>query len=220
MVGLLVGMLATGHLVRDGRGHYTLGPRMYSLSIRVSAGVSLTNLARPLLTELVRRTGETALLGILAPDAEVATYIDKVESHNPVRYTVALGERRELHATAIGKLLLAYMDRPRQNKYFLSHNLVQFTPNTITSVSGLRMELALIVRDGISRTDSERIAGASAVAVPVLDDAGRLIVALALAGPSERMRNGRVALEKELRKTAQSLTELVSGHGPRSSSSA
>lgn len=214
MVGLLAGMLDGGYLFRDEQGRYTLGPKMLSLAMRVTARTDLTSLARPVMTELVERTGETALLGTLAPDADVSMYIDKVESTNPVRYTVSLGERRELYASAIGKLVLAYMDKERRENYLRNETLRAFTPNTITSVRRLRVELGRIVREGISRTNSERVLGASALAAPVLGSDGRLVVGLALAGPSERVRDNLAHLEKHLHAAARRLSELVAGRAP------
>ena len=211
LVGLLAGMLGGGYVSRDEQGRYTLGPQMLSLSMRVTGGTDLTLLARPLLAELVERTGETALLGTLAPDADLSMYIDKVESANPVRYTVSLGERRELYSSAIGKLLLAFMEKPRREKYLRTEPLRAFTPNTITSVRRLRSELAQIVREGISRTDSERVVGASALAAPVLGPDRRLVVGIALAGPSERVRDNREHLEKHLQEAARRLGELLVG---------
>lgn len=211
MVGLLSGMLEGGYLARDAQGRYTLGPRMLSLAMRVTAGTDLTALARPVLAELVRKTGETALLGSLAPDAAVSMYIDKVESPNPVRYTVSLGERRELYSSAIGKLLLAYMDLEKRDQYLSRVPLKAFTPNTITSARRLRAQLAEIREDGLSRTDSERVMGASALAAPVLDGAGTLVAGITLAGPSDRMRANAERFAADVRAAARTLTELVAG---------
>lgn len=211
MVGLLAGMLDGGYLARDAQGTYTLGPRMLSLAVRVAARADLTLVARPLLVELVERTGETALLGTLAPEAEVSMYIDKVESPNPVRYTVSLGERRELYASAMGKLLLAHMDKVRRDKYLRTQTLHAFTPNTITSVRRLKEELDQIVRQGISRTNSERVVGASALAAPAFAADGALLVGIGLAGPSDRVRANRTKLETHLREAAQRLTHLIAG---------
>lgn len=211
MVGLLAGMLDCGYLQRDQQGTYSLGPRMLSLAMRVTAKTELTVLARPLLARLVEQTGETALLGTLAPDADVSMYIDKVESSNPVRYTVALGERRELYTSAIGKLLLAHMDKARRDKYLRTERLRAFTPNTITSVRQLRGELEQILRDGFSRTNSELVIGASAVAAPVFGPHGKLLVGIGLAGPSHRIHANRPKLESHLHEAAKSLTQLVAG---------
>lgn len=216
LVGLLAGMVEGGWLARDGQGRYTLGPHMLSLAMQVTARTDLTVLARPLLEALSRETGETALLGALAPDADISMYIDKVESTNPVRYTVSLGERRELYSSAVGKLLLAYLPPARREAYLRHVKFERFTPNTISSVSALRREIAAISKAGLSCTESERVAGASAIAAPVLDREGRLVVGVCLAGPSDRIRTHRRELEKRVRATAQALAALVAGREPES----
>lgn len=211
MVGLLAGMLRAGYLVRDDRGIHSLGPRMFGLAVRVAARADLHVFARPILAGLVEATGETALLGTLAPDADLAMYIDKAESPNPVRYTVAMGERRELYASAMGKLLLAYMPDARRNEYLRNEKLRAFTANTITSSRALREELARIREQGVARTDAERVAGASALAAPVFAADGSLLVGLGIAGPSDRMRAGLPAMERALKDAARRLTAMVAG---------
>jgi DNA-binding IclR family transcriptional regulator len=214
LVGLLGGMVASGYLARDAQGRYTLGPRMLTLAMRVTAATDLTTLARPVLQGLVDRTGETALLGTLAPDAQVSMYIDRVESPNPVRYTVALGERRELYASAMGKLLLAHFDEESRDTYLRAEKPIAFTPHTITGARALREEMKKIRAEGISRTQSERVLGASALAAPVYGPGGAFKVGLGLAGPSDRMRANRVAFERALREAAGQLTALLGGAAP------
>lgn len=209
MVGLLAGMLQAGYLARDPDGRYALGPRMMALSLRVAARSDISMLARPVLARLVEQTGETALLGRLEPDEDVATYVDSVDSPNPMRYTVAPGERRELHCTAIGKLLLAYMEPARRERY-LARPLRSFTARTVTSSRQLRIELRRIAREGISRTDSERIQGASALAAPVFGARGEFLFGIVIAGPSERMRS-QSRHEARVRAAAEELTQLISG---------
>ena len=65
--------------------------------------------------------------------------------------------------------------------------------------------------EGIARTHSERVLGASALAAPVFDPSGELLVGMGLAGPSERMRQNRRRFEAALRDAAARLTALVAG---------
>lgn len=211
LVGLLAGMLEGGYLSRDDRGRYLLGPRMLSLALNVAAKSDLASLVRPVLADLVAQTGETVLIGVLAPEGDIAMYIDKVESANPVRYTVSLGERRELYCTAIGKLLLAHIGRRRQDDYLRHVALRRFTDNTIASRTRLKSELEKVCREGIARTNSERVAGASAVAVPIFGAAGDLVAGITLAGPSERMEEQRPHIEACLREAGLRATALVAG---------
>jgi DNA-binding IclR family transcriptional regulator len=214
MVGLLAGMVNAGYLSREASGAYTLGSRMFGLAVRVAARADLHVFARPILSELVQATGETALLGAMAPDAELAMYLDKVESPNPVRYTVATGERRELYASAMGKLLLAYLPEARREKYLKTEKLRSFTANTITSVRDLREEMVRIREQGVARTHAERVAGASALAAPVFGADGAFLVGLGIAGPSDRMRAHRSAIERTLKDAAKRLTALAAGLKP------
>jgi len=130
LVGLLAGLTAEGCLFREASGRYSLGPRVHSLAMTAMVGRELVMLARPILHRLVEATGETAVIGTLAPDADLAVYLDKVESSNPIRYAVTVGERRELHCTAIGKALLAQFEPGRLKKYLRSGVRKRFTAQT------------------------------------------------------------------------------------------
>lgn len=135
--------------------------------MQAMAGRELTELARPLLAGLVEASGETAVFGALAPDADMAIYLERVESSSSIRYAVTVGERRDLlYCTAMGKALLAFFEPARLKKYLKSTPREKFTPTTITGTADLLAELARIRRDGIARTNGERVSGASASAGP------------------------------------------------------
>ena len=211
LVGLLGGLTAERCLERDAAGHYRLGPRFISLAMRVASGRELIMLARPIMTDMVEATGETAVLGALAPDQDAAIYLDKVESTNPIRYAVTAGERRELYCTGIGKVLLAHMDPARLQIFLKSTARRRFTPTTITGARALRAELSGVRQEGIARTRDERIAGASGIAAPVFGSDGSVVAALLIAGPSERMQAHAERNERILRRAAAECSHLVGG---------
>lgn len=202
LVGLLAGLNEVGGVERDADGRYRLGPRFMALALRATSGRDLLLLARPVLQDLAEESGETAVLGTLAPDAEMATYLDRVESRNPIRYAVTIGERRELYCTAIGKVLLAHFSRTRREAYLAQTPLEAFTANTRTDAAVLRQELAAIRAEGLVRTCDERIPGASAVAAPVFGGDGTLVAAIMLAGPSQRIADRQKSLEALVRAAA------------------
>jgi IclR family pca regulon transcriptional regulator len=211
LVGLLAGLTAEGCLVRDDAGKYFLGPRVHSLAMRAMAGRELVALARPILARLVEATGETAVIGALAPDADLAVYLDKVESSNPIRYAVTVGDRRELYCTAMGKALLAYFDTRRLKNYLKNTPRRQFTENTITGAPQLLAELARVRRDGIARTRGERVSGANALAVPIFGADDAVVAALLIAGPPERMRANAKNNERQLKQAAAECTRIIGG---------
>jgi DNA-binding IclR family transcriptional regulator len=210
LMSLLAGMVASGHLIKDEYGCYRLGARMYSLSMRIVGSLNLATLARPILEELMRATGETVLLGAVAPSGDLAMYIDKIESTSALRYTVSLGEQRDLYSSAIGKLLLAYMPKEQQDAYLQAHELRAFTPATISSRAELRKQLDAIRSQGYALTAGERIVGADAVAAPVVGFGGNVIAGVVIAGPSERMRSHRPALIEQVIAAAARLSRSMS----------
>ncbi len=206
LVGLLAGLTAEGCLARDEAGRYFLGPRFLSLAMQAIAGREFIVLARPILVDLATATEETAVLGALAPNtdpgADLAIYLDKVESSNPIRYAVTVGERRELYCTALGKVLLAHFEPARLRRYLETTQREQFTATTMTTSSELEAELAYIHASGISRTNDERIPGASGLAAPVFASDGTVTAVLLIAGPSERMRVNSESNEQAVRQAA------------------
>ncbi|MBT3701633.1 MAG: IclR family transcriptional regulator [Alphaproteobacteria bacterium] len=211
LVGLLAGLTEEGCLTRDEGGRYFLGSRFLSLAMRAVAGRELSTLVRPILVDLVAATGETVVLGALAPDADEATYLDKIESSNPIRYAVTVGERRELYCTAVGKSLLAWFDEDRLDAYLKATQRTQFTDQTITGTRELLAELAQIRQDGLARSYGERVTGACAIAAPIFAGDGAVVATLLVAGPTERMQANAAAHEIKLRKAADKCTRLAGG---------
>ncbi|MGO4395816.1 IclR family transcriptional regulator [Variovorax sp. M-6] len=211
LVGLLAGLTAEGCLVRDEAGRYFLGGRIHTLAMQALAGRQLSELVRPVLVALSEATGETVVLCGLADDAEVAVYLDKVESSSPLRYAVTVGERRELYCTAMGKALLAYFEPARLKRYLKSTPRKKFTPHTITSVEPLLSEIACVRREGIARSTEERIPGVGALASPIFASDGSVVAALMIAGPVGRMQADAKHNEKLLLQAAAECTRLAGG---------
>jgi DNA-binding IclR family transcriptional regulator len=216
LVGLLGGMLAERSLVRHDDGRYAIGPRLIGLAMRAVAGAELRTVARPFLEQLMRTTGETAALGMLTPEGDLFTYVERVESFQPVRYAIAVGERRELHCTAIGKVLLAWLDKPRLDAWLVAHPLRRFTPNTITSTARFREELRAVRAEGLARTDGERFVDAAGIGAPVFLADGTAGAGLLVAGPLARMRERAAANEKALRQVAAELSDALGASTRRS----
>lgn len=216
LVGLLAGLTEEKCLVRDESGRYFLGPRFISLAMQAVSGRELTRLVRPAMEKLMEQTGETAVLGALADGADLAVYLDRVESNNPIRYAVAVGERRELHCTAIGKVLLAHFPSDRVEQHLKTMKREVFTKKTITDLKNVRKEMSRILEDGIAITSDERIVGASGIAAPIYGRDGNVIAAIAVAGPTERFLGHLIEHEKSVRDAAEECTRLAGGRVNRS----
>ena len=208
LVGLLNGMIAMGFVSRD-EGLYRLGHEMYLLATQVIGAGELSALVLPSLQRLAEHTGETALAGQLAPDGMSLVYFAKVESKNPVRYTASVGKREELYSTAMGKLLLAYMEQPARDRYLQKQPLSAFTQQTITDSTRLGEELTTIRERGVAQTCNERVQSASGLAVPVLGRSGQLLFGVGIAGPTERIHQDHATHIRFLQDEAKELRTLL-----------
>jgi DNA-binding IclR family transcriptional regulator len=188
---VLKGLEGRIYVSRNGAGRYELGSSAVAFARAALAANSLGQVARPILQALARKTGETALLALLDEEAMASVYVDKVESESPIRYTVPLGLRRELHGASVGKALLAFMAPPLREKYLSSKRLERFTAATIVNAREIRREIEVVRKNGVALTVDERTEGASGIAAPVFGAGGVLVAGLSLAGPSPRMTAGR-----------------------------
>ena len=211
LVGLLAGLTDEGCLSRDENGRYYLGPRFITLAMRAVSGREFLKLIRPTLVDLARETGETAVIAALNHEGDMVTYLDKVESTNSIRYSVPIGENRELYCTVGGKLLLAYFESEQLQNYLRSHRRKRYTDTTLTGKPEILAALEKIRQEGIARTSNEQVQGSSGLAAPIYSDNGEVIAAILIAGPSERMHANAAQNERLIIQAAEECTRITGG---------
>ena len=211
LVGLCKALVAEDCLRRNSSGRYQPGQRIFALAMRATDGRELIELARPWLLELSKVTGETAVLGAIAPDDDVVVYLDKMESSQPIRYAVNVGERRELYCTAIGKILLAHFPTEKLERYLSTRPLTRYTDSTLCETQLLRAELERIRAEGIGHNRGERVRDANGVAAAVFGSDGRPVAGLLIAGPARRMESYLKRNEAAVRRAAAALTRALGG---------
>lgn len=176
----LVGELAAwGALARTPAGDYVVGRRMWDLGLLAPVQTGLRHLASPYLHDLYGATLATVHLAV-RDDTEVL-YLDRLSGHASVPIVSTIGSRLPLHATGVGKVLLAHAP-PEVQQEVLAH-LTRVTPYTITQPGLLRRQLARVHRDGYATTVEEMSLGGCSVAVPVRAGA-EVVAALGMVVPS------------------------------------
>jgi IclR family acetate operon transcriptional repressor len=204
------------YVSKNEAGRYEIGSSALAFARAALAANSLGQVARPILQALVRKTGETALIALLDEEAMLAVYVDKVESESPIRYTVPLGLRRELHGASVGKALLAFMPAPLREKYLASRPLERFTAATVVNVKEIRRDIETVRQTGVALTVDERTEGASGIAAPVFGAGGVLVAGLSLAGPSPRMTAGRDRFVPLVRDAAAQISAALANEETKS----
>jgi IclR family KDG regulon transcriptional repressor len=183
---VLTTMLSRRYVLQDPyTSMYRLGWALYELGSCVVRDVEFTRAARPFLDRLAAETGESILLGILDDDAVL--YLDRGESPSGFRMVANAGRRGPLHATASGKVLLAFSSDAQLVERVLSKPLAKYTTSTITDAAALRRQLVTVRTRGYALCRQERELGLCSLAVPLRNYTGLVVGSLALASPAQRL---------------------------------
>jgi DNA-binding IclR family transcriptional regulator len=172
---LVTELVQWGALDRDETGRYGMGMRLWEVA--QNAGRQLRDTARPFVQDLFSLTQETSHLAVR--EGHEALYIDRVYSSKRVPRASRVGGRLPLHATAVGKVLLAYEEDWLQDAY-TARDLEAPTRRTHVSPTRLREELKAIRQQGYATTFEEVRPGSCSIAVPVLGRPDRAIAAIGL----------------------------------------
>jgi IclR family acetate operon transcriptional repressor len=159
-------------------GRYRLGVGVIRLANAAGERLDVRSLARPHLKDIVSRIRETATLSV--PGGHEAITLDYVQSPLSVRSVAEVGRASAAHATAVGKVFLAHGGTVPAG---LLH---AYTERTIVDHDLLRAEVAGVRERGWGQALGEREEDLNAVAVPVLDPAGKLVAILGVQGPAVR----------------------------------
>ncbi|MBR9863612.1 MAG: IclR family transcriptional regulator [Rhodobacteraceae bacterium] len=150
---------------------------------------SLVETSRPILRELMETTGETANLGV-EKDGHVL-FLGQVETHAPIRAFFPPGTLSPLHASGIGKVLLAYFDPVRLNRFARS-GLERFTDQTLDELPALEADLEQVRARGYSVDDQERNTGMRCIAAPIRNALGEVIAGISVSGPTSRIEQAQI----------------------------
>jgi DNA-binding IclR family transcriptional regulator len=180
-----------GAVERDASDRFRLGPHLIELAGAYLAGADLRTESMALLEELAARTQETIHLAV--PSGSEIVYIGKVDSPQAIQMYSHIGARLPMHSTALGKSILPYLD-PQRLEAVLAAGLKPRTPATLTTAGALREELERIRRQGFAIDDEENELGVRCVGAPVFDYRQKVIGAVSVSGPINRMTRERSQL--------------------------
>ncbi|HEY6932631.1 MAG TPA: IclR family transcriptional regulator [Marmoricola sp.] len=208
----LVGELVEfGALARRPDGAYVIGRRIWDLGLLAPAQTGLRQVAEPFLHDIYGATLATVHLAVR--DGTEVLYLDRLAGHASVPVLSTVGSRLPLHATGVGKVLLAHAPEEVQEQVLAS--LERVTAYTITQPGRLRVQLAAVRRQGYATTVEEMSLGACSVGVPITRD-GRVVAALGIVVPS--LKRDRARLVAALQVAAQGVNRSLADFRPAESS--
>ena len=165
---------------------YRLGIALFGLGALVRQRMNVSTEARPFLFELREATNETVHLAIL--ERTEIMYVLNLESNHAIRMRADLGSRKPAFCTAEGRAILAFQP-PQFIDEIFALGFEARTIKTDTNPAHIRAALENVRRDGFAREDEQCELGMRSIAAPIRNDTGRVVAAVGIAGPLQRLPN-------------------------------
>jgi IclR family acetate operon transcriptional repressor len=183
---------------------YRLGLKLAHIGQAATDQFDLRRLAEPYMTRLRDLTHQTVVLSTPASGDAIINAV--VDSPNLVTISVRLGYRLPAHASAQGRLNLAFGPRATQQRV-LARKLQFFTPRTLVDPVKLRERLAQIRLQLFDVSMDETLLGISAVAAPILNFDNELVGAIAVVGTTQYVHD---PVDPEQLKLLRACTKAIS----------
>lgn len=196
------------------------GEQLWSVGVgafRVGSGFlrrrRLVDRARAEMQRLMEATGETANLGV-AEDTSVV-FVSQIETHEAIRAFFRPGTRGPLHASGIGKAILAHLPVERVASLAARAGLDRHTGATLVSLPALLEDLAAARARGHAVDDEERFEGMRCVAAAIFNEFAEPIAGISVSGPSVRVTRERAReFGPVVESAARAVTEAIGGRSP------
>jgi len=177
---LLTTLHESGWIRRRDDRRYILGSKLRASDTKsLESLLALRERTHSLLESLVEISGECAHMAVCV--GEKVWYLDKVASPQVLRVDHPVGALAPLHCTALGKVFLAFGQRP------LPREMERFTNRTMTAAAAVEANLLEARRNGFASDDEEFSPGVRCVAAPIRRTDGSAVAAVGLSGPSVRV---------------------------------
>lgn len=203
--------LAAGCFVdRPESGSYRLGMRFLELGNLVKARLSVRETALPGMRQLHKLIQQPVNLSVRQGDEIV--YVERAYSERSGMQVVrAIGGHAPLHLTSNGKLFLSVDEPQRVRAYAMRTGLAGNTHNSITQLPVLERELQKIRDTGVAYDNEELELGVRCMAAGIYDDQAKLIAALSISAPADRLDEGWLP---KLQSTAYEISQALGYRGP------
>jgi IclR family transcriptional regulator, KDG regulon repressor len=170
-------LVQQGYVTQLPNEKYCVGSRFVSLGRSAAQHDRLSILADQYMRELRDVLGHGVGLGQIEPEG--LRVVSSLPGRSTVHIAVRDGTLVPLHATAMGKVVLAFGSDAMREKVF-RHRLAALTPQTMVKHAALRRDIERVRRAGWATSPNELIIGLNAVAAPVFDAVERLCATIAI----------------------------------------
>jgi len=184
---VLMTLEAEGFVERDEEtGFYRLGKSIIALSSVALNHNRLSSEALPEMQAVAAEWGLGVNLSVL--DGDSIFYLANCDGRQAPRAYTLVGRRNPLHATGMGKVLLAHLPLRERTQYLERLSLPAYTTHTLTERAALNAELERVYAQGWATEIEELALGRGCVASPIRDRMGKVVAAISISGPLSALR--------------------------------
>ena len=178
------------------------------LAAAILGRLDIKRVAQPFMQVLAATTLETVHLSVL--DGLDVFYVHKIDSPHPVRAYSEISGRAPAYCVATGKALLAFEEGDPVQRF---GRLAAHTSRTLTTHDALRQELAQVREQGFAVNRGEWRESVGGLAAPIFEASGRVVAAIGISGPNERLRSARIkAFTPDVLRAARRISEALGHH--------
>ena len=174
-------LVAWGGLERAEGGGYRVGLRLLEVGARAPRSAGLNEIVVPFMQDLFVATRQNVHLAVL--QGHEALYVERVTGLQSIPVKSRRWGRMPLHATGVGKVLLAYAPAELVDEV-IKRGLTRYTPYTIVAPGHLQRNLAEIRRTGVGIAHEEMSVGRVSVAAALFDASDRAVAAMSIVVPT------------------------------------
>lgn len=172
---------------------YDLSFKFLEIGGKRRRNMALFEKSRSELDDLANKSGEVA--NLLIEEGGRGVYVYRTMGEQAIELPAFVGMHTDLHATSLGKAILAHLPDDRVDEILDRHDLSPETPNTITDRATLLEELERVRDEGVAYDDEEKLMGLRCVAAPITKPEGELLGAISISAPTNRMKRERFQTE-------------------------
>jgi DNA-binding IclR family transcriptional regulator len=200
-------LASQGALSRTVDGSYEIGRKIWSLGILASLHSELREIALPYMEDLYQLGNDAVQIGVL--DGFRCLIVERIAGSRTLSVISKPGARLPLHASGVGKVLLAYGSKDLQQAVLDS--LERYTDKTITNAKELDKQLKNIKDQGFAHSEEELVAGARTLAAPIFGPGKKVVAALGIVTPVENRDIMRIAPLLQVSASALSKKLIAAG---------
>lgn len=164
---------------------YTLGFKIMELSGAFGEQTKIETFLRPILKSICEMTRQNSHLAVLDRNEVVFIAVEQPKQNLSVH--ISVGTREPAHATALGKVLLAFQKENELRNIMRSITLKKYTRNTITSMKEYQEHFKRILQQKYAIDNEEYRNGIICIASPVFNHRAKVEYSIGISGPKEQI---------------------------------